>query len=95
MSVKYNINLNKVTMAKFTTVDQNGVVSIVDIDTRIGIVFKEGNSIREKLIACMLPDHNDLKFSTTVEKINVVVEELIRHAEKRFPQKKRKAKRKR
>ena len=55
-------------MAKFTTVDQNGVVSIVDIDTRIGIVFKEGNSLREKRIACVLPDHNDLKFSTTVEK---------------------------
>lgn len=90
MFFKFNV------MTKITTVEENGVVSIVDMDTRIAIVFKAGNSLREEQVACIVPDCDDLKYSFSVKGINETVEKLIQYAEKRFPAlKKEKRKRKR
>ena len=72
-------------MTKITTVEENGVVSIVDMDTKIAILFKVGNSIRENLVTCIVPDHNDLKYSFALKGVNETIEKLIQYAEKRFP----------
>ena len=82
-------------MTKITTVEENGVVSIVDMDTKIAIVFKAGISLREGQVACIVPDYDDLKYSFSVKGINETVEKLIQYAEKRFPALKKEKRKKR